>query len=197
MSNYISLNRLPAVEKSLWPSSSMLLVDLPLSMSHLIIVPMPNCYQNLDEIDSAILQTLQQDASLTNVKLAEQIGLSPAATLSRVRRLQQDGIIESYSVRLNQEKIGFGLLFFVRVQLASHNVALVHQFRAAIQQMAEVIECHFVTGDHDYLLKVAVKDRQALEDFLVNKLTPTPGLARMQTTLVLNEVKTGTVLPTD
>lgn len=156
---------------------------------------MSNCYQNLDAIDSAILQTLQQDASLTNVKLAEKVGLSPAATLSRVRRLQQDGIIESYSIRLNQEKIGFGLLFFVRVQLESHDVDLVHQFREAIQHMSEVIECHFVTGDHDYLLKVAVKNRQALEDFLVKKLTPAPGLARMQTTLVLNEVKTQTVLP--
>lgn len=158
---------------------------------------MINCYQNLDEIDSAILKELQQDASLTNVKLAELIGLSPAATLSRVRRLQQDGVIESYSVRLNQEKIGFGLLFFVRVQLTNHDVTLVHQFREAILDMAEVIECHFVTGDHDYLLKVAVKNRQALEDFLVNKLTPSPGLARMQTTLVLNEVKRGTVLPVD
>ena len=93
--------------------------------------------------------------------------------------------------------IGFGLLFFVRVQLTNHSVELVHQFREAIHEMAEVIECHFVTGDHDYLLKVAVKNRQALEEFLVNKLTPVPGLARMQTTLVLNEVKTGTVLPVD
>ncbi|MFK7800278.1 MAG: Lrp/AsnC family transcriptional regulator [Anaerolineae bacterium] len=158
---------------------------------------MSNCYQNLDTIDSAILQTLQQDASLTNVKLADKVGLSPAATLSRVRRLQQDGIIEAYSIRLNQEKIGFGLLFFVRVQLANHDVEFVHQFRAAMQELAEVIECHFVTGDHDYLLKVAVKNRQSLEDFLVNKLTPVPGVARMQTTLVLNEVKTGTVLPVD
>lgn len=156
---------------------------------------MSDCYQNLDAIDSAILQTLQQDASLTNVKLAEKVGLSPAATLSRVRRLEQEDIIKSYSVRLNQEKIGFGLLFFVRVQLSSHDVDLVHQFRQAIQQMAEVIECHFVTGDHDYLLKVAVQDRQALEDFLVNKLTPVPGLDRMQTTIVLSEVKTGTILP--
>ncbi|MFT5196671.1 MAG: Lrp/AsnC family leucine-responsive transcriptional regulator [Candidatus Promineifilaceae bacterium] len=166
-------------------------------MLHLDNSYMTNCYNNLDAIDSAILQTLQQDASLTNVKLAAKVGLSPAATLSRVRRLEQDGIIESYSIRLNQEKIGFGLLFFVRVQLTNHDVALVHQFREAIQDMAEVIECHFVTGDHDYLLKVAVKNRQTLEDFLVNKLTPVPGLARMQTTLVLNEVKTGTVLPVD
>ncbi|MEM9774613.1 MAG: Lrp/AsnC family transcriptional regulator [Chloroflexota bacterium] len=158
---------------------------------------MNKSYHHLDSIDSAILIALQKDASLSNVKLAEKVGLSPAATLSRVRNLEKDRIIEGYNVRINQEKIGFGLLFFVSVQLSSHDVDLVNQFRVAIGELAEVIECHFVTGDHDYLLKVAVKDRAALEEFLVHKLTPVPGVDRMQTSLVLNEVKKGTVLPPD
>ena len=156
---------------------------------------MLNSYLNLDEIDSKILQLLQQDASLTNVKLAEKIGLSAAATLARVRKLEQDELIDSYSIRVNHEKLRFGLLFFVSVQLSSHDVELVDKFRVAIRELAEVIECHFVTGGSDYLLKVAVKDRAALEDFLVRKLTPIPGVDRMQTSLVLNEVKKGTVLP--
>lgn len=158
---------------------------------------MSNSYQHLDAVDSAILVALQADASLSNVKLAEKVGLSPAATLSRVRNLEKDGIIEGYSIQVNQEKIGFGLLFFVSVQLSSHDVDLVDQFRVAIRELPEVIECHFVTGNHDYMLKVAVKDRAALEEFLVQKLTPIPGVDRMHTSLVMNEVKKRTVLPVD
>lgn len=158
---------------------------------------MSNSYQYLDAVDSAILVALQEDASLSNVRLAEKVGLSPAATLSRVRNLEKDGVIEGYAIRVNQEKIGFGLLFFVSVQLSSHDVDLVEKFRIAIRELPEVIECHFVTGGSDYLLKVAVKDRAALEDFLVKKLTPLPGVDRMQTSLVLNEVKKGTILPVE
>ena len=152
-------------------------------------------YSRLDDIDTHILQVLQTDASISNVNLASAIGLSPAATLTRVKKMEQDGIIEGYSVELNKEKIGLQLLCFVQVSLENHSVDLVKAFRVAIKEMPEVMECHFVTGMSDYLLKVVVRDRQALEHFLVHKLTPTPGVSRMQTSLVLSEVKTRTIYP--
>ncbi len=149
----------------------------------------------LDETDISILQTLQENGSISNVRLAESIALSPAATLSRVKKLEQDGVIEGYQVKLNKDKLGFGLSCFIQVSLKQHEVDLAYHFRDAVKLMPEVIECHFVTGMSDYLLKVAVKDRAALEYFLVHTLTPVEGVERIRTSLILNEVKTHTVLP--
>lgn len=148
-----------------------------------------------DEIDEAILVALQEDSSISNVGLARRVGLSPAATLARVKKLEQEGVIEGYGVAINLEKIGYDLLCFVQVTLANHDVGLVTDFREAIRGMPEVIECHFITGSSDYLLKVAVKNRHDLEHFLVYSLTPVAGVTHLQTSLVLSEIKAGTVLP--
>ncbi len=148
-----------------------------------------------DEIDDAIVIALQEDSSISNVQLAKKVGLSPAATLARVKKLEQDEVIEGYQAKIDLEKIGYDLLCFVQVSLEKHEVNLVADFRRAIREMPEVIECHFLTGSSDYLLKVAVKNRHALEDFLVNTLTPVPGLSHIQTSLVLSEIKGSTVLP--
>lgn len=154
-------------------------------------------HSNLDETDLNILRTLQENGSISNVRLAELISLSPAATLSRVKKLEQDGVIEGYQVKLNKDKLGFGLTCFIQISLKQHEVDLAYDFREAVQAMPEVIECHFVTGMSDYLLKVAVRDRAALERFLMHTLTPVAGIERIQTSLILNEVKTQTVLPLD
>ena len=150
----------------------------------------------VDQTDTAILSHLQNDASISNVKLAEKIGLSPAATLSRVKKLEQEGFISGYTAIINKEKLGYDLLCIVQVSLESHEVHLVQQFREEIQEMPQVLECFFLTGQSDYLLKVAVKNRQALEYFLVHVLTPASGVARLQTSVVLSEVKSrSTLLP--
>ena len=149
---------------------------------------------NLDATDNAILAALQADGSLSNVRLAEHINLSPAATLARVKRLEQSGIISGYIALIDKEKLGYDLLCFVTVSLENHDVTLVENFRTAIKAMPEVIECHFLTGNSDYILKVAVQNRQSLEHFLVQTLTPVSGVARLQTSIVLNEVKEKTVL---
>lgn len=148
-----------------------------------------------DEIDDAIVLALQQDSSISNVRLAKTVGLSPAATLARVKKLEQEGVIEGYGAKINLEKIGYDLLCFVQVSLANHDVTLVTDFRKSIQDMPEVIECHFITGSSDYLLKVAVKNRSDLEFFLVHTLTPVPGVTHLQTSLVLSEIKGSTILP--
>lgn len=156
---------------------------------------MSNLNIQLDEIDYAILENLQKDASISNVRLAERIRLSPAATLARVKKLEQDGIIQGYIARLDKEKLGFNLFCFVHVILESHDVQLVDGFRTAITSMPEVIECHFVTGHYDYLLKVVVKNREELEEFLVHTVAAAPGVKRLQTSLVLREVKPHSALP--
>jgi Lrp/AsnC family leucine-responsive transcriptional regulator len=148
-----------------------------------------------DEIDREILIILQSNGRITNVELAQQINLSPPATLSRVRRLEARGYIADYVALLGRERLGYDMVCFVNVTLQMHQIEQVERFRQAIQAMPQVLECHHVTGDYDYLLKVVVKNRQDLEQFVMQYLTPIQGVARIHTSLVLNEIKQTTALP--
>jgi len=150
---------------------------------------------SLDELDLAILRILQNEARLSNVELARRIHLSPPATFARVHRLEENGLIRGYAALVNRQEVGYDLLCFVQVSLQLHDVQQVTGFRQAVQEMPEVLECHHVTGDFDYLLKVVARNTQDLEHFLLNRLTPIPGVAHIHTNLVLREVKHTTVLP--
>lgn len=150
---------------------------------------------DLDELDKAILQRLQADGRISNVDLAAQVNLSPPAVHARLKRLEGRGYIRQYVALLDREKVGYDMLCFIHVNLQLHQPEQVENFRQVIQQMAEVLECHHLTGDHDYLLKVVVHNRQDLERFVVKRLTPIPGIARIHTSLVLSEVKATTTLP--
>jgi len=141
-----------------------------------------------------ILNILQTDGRISNAELARRIDLSPPATFARVKSLEEQGYIRGYVALADAEKLGFDLLCFVRVTLQLHNLEQVQAFRQAIQAMPEVLECHHVTGDYDYLLKVALRGRKDLERFLVEALTPAPGVARIHTNLVLSEIKATTLL---
>ena len=149
----------------------------------------------LDELDVAILQTLQSDARISNAELARRVNLSPPATLVRVRRLEESGYIGGYVALANRRRAGYDMLCFVSVSLQLHDIEQVIGFRDAVGQMPEVLECHHVTGDYDYLLKIVARNTKDLENFLLRKLTPIPGVARIHTSLVLNEVKSTTVIP--
>jgi Lrp/AsnC family transcriptional regulator, leucine-responsive regulatory protein len=151
---------------------------------------------NIDELDRQILTILQSEGSLSNVELARRISLSPPATHARVRRLEQEGYILGYAAQLDREKAGYDLLCFIQVSMQVHQLEQVERFREAVRQMPEVLECHHITGEYDYLLKVALRNRKDLERFVVDKLTPTLGVGRIHTSLVLVEVKSTTVLPT-
>lgn len=153
--------------------------------------------KRLDELDIAILKTLQEDGRVTNADLARRVNLSPPATHARLKRLEEQGYIRQYVTLLDREKAGFDMLCFVRVSLERHQLDQVHHFRSVVQQMPEVIECYHITGDFDYLLKVVIRNRKDLEHFLVDRLTPIAGLVRVYTSLVLNEVKATTALPLD
>jgi DNA-binding Lrp family transcriptional regulator len=148
----------------------------------------------IDATDAHILNLLQEDGRISNAELARRIDLSPPATYARVKNLEELGYIRGYVALVDAESMGYDLLCFVRVTLQLHSLEQVQAFRQAIQAMPEVLECHHVTGDYDYLLKVALRGRKDLERFLVEVLTPAPGVARIHTNLVLNEIKSTTLL---
>jgi DNA-binding Lrp family transcriptional regulator len=149
----------------------------------------------LDNIDRSLLRALQADGRLSNVELARKISLSPPATHTRLKRLEKDGYIRQYSAVVDREKAGYDLLCFIHIGLQMHQVTQVEKFREATRKMPEVLECHHITGEYDYLLKVVLKNRKDLERFVVDKITPIPGIARIHTSLVLAEVKSTMALP--
>jgi Lrp/AsnC family leucine-responsive transcriptional regulator len=151
----------------------------------------------LDSLDRAILTELQGDGRISNAELANRINLSPPATLARIRRLEQKGYIRQYTALLDPERIGYDMLCFVHISLQLHQPEQIETIQAAIQEIPEVLECYHVTGEFDYLLKVIVRHRKDLQRFIVDRLTPIPGVARIYTSLALSEIKSSTVLPVD
>ena len=151
--------------------------------------------EKLDERDLLILNTLQQHGRMSNVDLAQRIGLSPPATHVRLKRLEEDGFIDQYVARLDRSKLGFSMLCYISVGLHAHYVGELEAVRNKLREMPEVLECNFVTGDFDYLLKVVLRDQEDLERFIVRQLSALPGVERISTSLVVSEIKSSTALP--
>lgn len=149
----------------------------------------------LDEIDRTLLSLLQTDARLSVAELARRIDLSPPGIQKRLKKLEESGIIEQYALLVNREAVGFDMLCFVQVTLQRHEPTAVSGFRQAIAQMPEVLECYHLTGEYDYLLKLVVRNRRHLEQFLLETLTPVPGMDKIRTSLVLSELKATTAVP--
>lgn len=149
----------------------------------------------LDELDRQILTELQRDARQANAELARRLSLSPPAVHARIKRLEEQGYVRGYTALLDRERLGFDMLCFIQISLQLHQIEQVNHFRTTIQQIPEVLECHHVTGEYDYLLKIAVRNRQELERLVMEKLTPIPGVARIHTSLVFSEIKASTALP--
>ncbi|AXK73171.1 Lrp/AsnC family transcriptional regulator [Lysobacter sp. TY2-98] len=143
----------------------------------------------LDRIDLLLLAALQQEGRLTNAELAERVHLSPSACLRRVQRLERDGVIAGYAAQVDPERLGLGLQAFVRVQLAKHDAASIEAFAAFVQQWDEVVTCHALTGDMDYLLQVAVRDLEHFSRFLLDRLLNQAGVADVNSSFVLRTVK--------
>jgi Lrp/AsnC family transcriptional regulator, leucine-responsive regulatory protein len=149
----------------------------------------------IDKYGKNIIQLLQTNARMSNAELSRRIGLSPPATLARIKRLEEEGFIKQYATIVDRQKAGYDMLCFVSVSLQLHEIHQVTSFYETIRDMPEVLECHHVTGNYDYLLKVVAKNTADLEDFLINRLTPIPGVARIHTSLVLRETKNSTNIP--
>ncbi|MCC7250182.1 MAG: Lrp/AsnC family transcriptional regulator [Lysobacter sp.] len=143
----------------------------------------------LDRIDLQLLAELQRSGRLTNAELAERVHLSPSACLRRVPRLERDGTIAGYRAEIDPERLGLGLQAFVRVQLRQHDAAAIDAFAALVDAWDEVIACHALTGDMDYLLQIAVRDLDHFSRFLLDRLLNQAGVADVNSSFVLRTVK--------
>ena len=150
---------------------------------------------DLDRIDRRILQVLQDDGRISNLKLAEAVALSPTAVLARVQRLTRDGYILGYEARLDPAKLGAGMLVFVEVLLDRTTPNVFEAFKAAVQVHPQILECHMVAGGFDYLLKTRMADMQAYRDFAGTVLWQLPGVRETRTYAVMEEVKNTARLP--
>ncbi|TCC28110.1 Lrp/AsnC family transcriptional regulator [Kribbella speibonae] len=135
----------------------------------------------MDEVDRAILTVLERDGRISNAELAAQVGLSPSPCLRRVQRLEQSGVIRGYRALIDPAAMGRGLRVLAGVRLLRHARADVVAFERAIVKLTEVVYCHHVTGNYDYLLQVEVADLPAYEDFHANQLAGLPAVATVTT----------------
>jgi Lrp/AsnC family leucine-responsive transcriptional regulator len=149
----------------------------------------------LDRTDLLLLAELQRAGRQTNAELAERVHLSASACLRRVQRLEREGVIRGYSAQVDPERLGLGLQAFVRVQLRHHDAASVAAFGDFVGQWDEVVACHALTGDMDYLLQVAVRDLEHFSRFLLDRLLNQAGVADVNSSFVLRTVKAFRGLP--
>ena len=149
----------------------------------------------LDTTDLKILGELQRDGSLSNVELARRVHLSPSPCLARVKALETAGIIVRYVALANAAALGLGLNVFISISLKSQDKTALNAFEQRISEHDEVMECYLMTGDSDYLIRVAVKDIAALERFILDQLTPIPGIDKIRTSFTLKQVSYKTALP--
>lgn len=149
----------------------------------------------LDRTDIAILSRLQANGRISNADLAAAVNLSPSACLRRVQRMEADGLIAGYGVRLEPKALGLGLQAFVRVQLSRHDGDAIEAFVQHVSEWDEVVSCYALTGDMDYLLQVYVADLEGFSRFLLDRLLNAAGVADVNTSFVLRTVKASTALP--
>jgi Lrp/AsnC family leucine-responsive transcriptional regulator len=149
----------------------------------------------LDSIDIKILGQLQTDGSLSNVELARRVHLSPSPCLNRVRALEIAGVIDRYVAIANPAALGLDLNVFINISLKTQSKESLADFERRISEHDEVMECYLMTGDSDYLIRVAVANIAALEKFILEQLTPIPGIEKIRSSFALKRVRYKTALP--
>ena len=148
----------------------------------------------LDAIDRAILTELQADGRLSNVELAQRVNLSPSACLRRVKQLEDSGVIAQYVALLNPKLVGQHGVSFTIINLATMSNALLEAFEAAVRETPEILDCYYVAGANDYLIRFAYRDAEDLERFHTEVLMRLPGVERSNSMMVLRTVKKTTAL---
>lgn len=149
----------------------------------------------LDKIDRMILDILQSNAKITNAQLSKEIGLSPAPTLERVKKLEQSGIIKSYHAKLDTDKIGLGVSTFVYVTLKGHNKTNIEVFLKEIHKIDEIIECHHITGSGDFILRVIAEDIASYQKLMLERVSDISVVDNLQSMVILSTFKDSKVLP--
>jgi Lrp/AsnC family leucine-responsive transcriptional regulator len=143
----------------------------------------------MDSTDHRILRALARNGRLTNAELAEEVGLSPSPCWTRVRRLEQSGVIKGYVALLNQAELGLPDTVFVEVMMDKHDEAALALFEQAVNSTPEILECHLTTGDYDYLIKAAVSGTAGYETLLREKLYRLPGVRHTRSAFTLRCLK--------
>ena len=149
----------------------------------------------MDNIDRKILRMLQENSKITNAYLSKQIGLSPAPTLERVRKLEKKGIISGYHAQLNLSKIGLGVSTFVLVSLKEHNKKNINIFLDKINKVKNVIECHHITGTGDFILKVVSENIASYQKLMLDKVSEIEATDSLQSMVILSTFKDNKVMP--
>ncbi|MBK7182396.1 MAG: Lrp/AsnC family transcriptional regulator [Bacteroidetes bacterium] len=150
---------------------------------------------NLDKIDLKILRTLQENAKITNLQLSSEIGLSPAPTLERVKKLERLKLIKGYHAQLNAEMVGIGISAIIQITLTRQIENAISNFKKEINKIPEIMECYQVTGNADYVITVMLKDMRAFEELISQKLSKMEEIGQMQTMVILSKIKDSKVLP--
>lgn len=150
---------------------------------------------DLDAIDRRILERLQGEGRLSNAELAEKVGLSPSPCWRRVKALEEAGVIKGYAAQLDAKSVGLSVTVFMSVSLSTQVEKALQLFERAAARRPEVMECYLMTGDSDYLIRVAVPDIGALERFILEQLTPIPGIEKIRSSFALKQVRYKTALP--
>lgn len=151
--------------------------------------------EKLDKIDLKILKILQENSKITNLDLSKKIGLSPAPTLERVKKLEQSGIIESYHAQVNPQSIGLSVKTFVLVSLAWQKENALNNFLDKVRSIDEIIQCDIITGEADFLIKIVCKDIPTYEQLLFKTLSQIEEIERIKTLMTLSTVKDSKLLP--
>jgi Lrp/AsnC family leucine-responsive transcriptional regulator len=149
----------------------------------------------LDKTDYKILDILQQQGRITNIQLSMDIGLSPAPTLERVRKLEAEGYIKSYHALVDEELLGLKIKTYIQVSINYNKNDAVQSFMKQIQKINEVVECHHVTGQADFLLKVVVKDIKAYERLILDKISKMQEIGHLQTMMIMSTTKFSHTMP--
>ncbi len=149
----------------------------------------------LDAVDVRILDELQRNGALSNVELARRVHLSPSPCLARVKAMELSGVIDRYVAVASAKALGLGLNVFISISLTAQSKASLAMFEQRIAEHDEVMECYLMTGDSDYLIRIAVADMAALEKFIMEQLTPIPGIEKIRSSFALKQVRYKTALP--
>lgn len=150
---------------------------------------------NFDAIDRKLLQLLQNDSKQTNKELSSKLNLSVTAVFERIKKLENNGVISKYVALVKKEEIDKSFVAFCHIKLSKHIQEYVVQFEKEVAKLTEVLECHHISGDYDYLLKVMVKDMEAFREFMVEKLTNINHIGSTHSMFVISEVKSTTAIP--
>ena len=149
----------------------------------------------LDAIDRRIVSELQANARLSNVELADKVGLSPSPCLRRVKRLEREGYIDGYRASLQRSRVGLGFSVFLGVRINGHANEDAWRFEKAVVELPEVIACHLVSGEADYFLEVVVPGLEDYQRFLVGKLLNLPNVREVRSNIAIQTLKAGAPLP--